>query len=129
MLTNWHFAGFVFEILNDDNFLTTRIGEVDLVLQNFKGSVAAFKNVCSHRFSQIQTQPEGNRFLRCPSHGWAYGSNGISVGVPQKGSFPELADPVCRVKFKLEHWEVDTCGQLIFVRQKVWWSNTSRVFW
>ena len=118
MRTNWHFAGFVFEILNHDDFLTTRIGEVDLVLQNFKGSIAAFTNVCSHRFSQIQTQPEGNRSLRCPYHGWAYGFDGIPVGVPQKGSFPELADPVCREKFKLEQWEVDTCGQLIFVRQK-----------
>jgi phenylpropionate dioxygenase-like ring-hydroxylating dioxygenase large terminal subunit len=61
------------------------------VLQNFKGEIRAFANICSHRFNRIQTEPRGNRPLMCAYHGWNFDESGFPRGMPRREGF-DLSD-------------------------------------
>lgn len=117
---NWIFVGFKNELANHNDFITKKIGNIPIVVQNFKGEIKALLNVCSHRFSLIQTKSCGNRPLLCPYHGWAYDKKGIPCGIPKKPLFTEFS-PSQLDDLKLKKYQVDFCGDLCFV--KVNYSN------
>ena len=52
---SWLCLGFVDDLKSDRDFITAQIGPHSIVVQNFGGELKAFRNVCSHRFSRIQT--------------------------------------------------------------------------
>jgi phenylpropionate dioxygenase-like ring-hydroxylating dioxygenase large terminal subunit len=112
---SWSFAGLHSRLSNDGDFACFRAGTSEGVVQNFGGRLRAFKNVCAHRHSRIQTIPEGNRPLRCPYHGWTYNDEGVPVVIPNKPCFREFGEGV-DPKFRLESWQVECCGNLVFVR-------------
>jgi phenylpropionate dioxygenase-like ring-hydroxylating dioxygenase large terminal subunit len=80
---SWLCIGFTEDLKNHNDFITIQIGERGIVVQNFHGELRAFRNVCSHRHSRIQTQNCGNRPLQCPYHGWTYNIQGIPTGIPK----------------------------------------------
>jgi phenylpropionate dioxygenase-like ring-hydroxylating dioxygenase large terminal subunit len=111
---NWHFIGFKEQLKNHNDYVTRSIGDTPVLVQNMKGEVKAFLNVCSHRFSILQQEISGNRPLVCPYHGWSYNQNGIPTGIPKKPMFEnfsesELSD-MC-----LTNYTIDFCGDLCFV--------------
>jgi phenylpropionate dioxygenase-like ring-hydroxylating dioxygenase large terminal subunit len=110
----WNFVGFRSQLLNPNDFVTRRIADTPVVVQNMKGSIKAFLNVCSHRFSVIQQAPSGNRALVCPYHGWAYDANGVPSGIPKKPLFKDFSSDEL-VEMKLRPFRVDFCGNLCFV--------------
>ena len=110
----WVFAGFEHDFLENNDFKTIKVNDIPIVVQNFRGEVKAFLNVCSHRFSKIQSEDYGNRPLICPYHGWAYSNKGIPTGIPKKPLFKKYTkDELCEMK--LEEYRVEKCGKLYFL--------------
>jgi phenylpropionate dioxygenase-like ring-hydroxylating dioxygenase large terminal subunit len=110
----WIFIGFKSQLLNPGDFITRTIGTTPVVVQNMKGEVQAFLNVCSHRFSKLQTAECGNRALVCPYHGWAYDQNGIPTGIPKRPLFKDFTQEEL-IAMRLKEFKVDFCGDLCFV--------------
>ncbi len=82
---NWSFVGFKSQVANVNDFIVKAIGATPVLIQNVKGEIRAFLNVCSHRFSLIQQDESGNRPMVCPYRRiQAYDQNGIPTGIPKK---------------------------------------------
>ena len=111
----WLFAGFTDQLDKENDFLTFRVGRHSIVVQRFQDGIKAFRNVCSHRFAEIQSAPCGNRALRCPYHGWQYDQNGVPIGIPGNREFFGL-DEEGRKARSLEQFNVAICGRFVFVR-------------
>lgn len=112
--TSWLCVGFTEDIKNHQDFITYQIGERGIVVQNFNGALHAFRNVCSHRYSRIQTQRCGNRPLQCPYHGWTYNSEGVPAGIPMNSKCFGFKD-ADKERLALEKYTVDTVGNFVFV--------------
>ncbi len=112
--TLWNFAGLVRDVAGDNDFLTVPIGSKSVILQNFKGEIRAFDNVCAHRFSRIRACERGNGLLRCPYHSWVYNSEGVPVSIPSNENAFGF-DAVARAQHSLKRWRVEQCGELLFV--------------
>ncbi|GGH01669.1 (2Fe-2S)-binding protein [Polaribacter pacificus] len=112
--STWNFVCFKQDLLKENDFITAQIGGVPVVVQNLRGVIKAFKNVCSHRHSIIQTVEKGNRSLMCPYHGWAYDKKGIPKGIPKKPLFNFTKEEL--VCLKLKEYQLETCGALVFVK-------------
>lgn len=112
----WNFVGFTSDFAEINDFVVSNLSETPVVIQNVKGTIKAFKNVCSHRHSLIQTAEKGNRPLMCPYHGWAYNDKGVPFGIPKKPFFGFTKDELeC---LKLQEYSVETCGTLVFLKVK-----------
>ncbi|HZG09363.1 MAG TPA: SRPBCC family protein [Allosphingosinicella sp.] len=109
-------AGFEFvcllsELREDKDFVCIDYQGCAVVVQNFKGELKAFKNVCSHRFNKIQFEDKGNRPLTCRYHGWSYNAAGLPIGVANRIEPLDLAeDYLCLTRYRIE-----VCGQFVFV--------------
>ena len=108
------FFGFSHDFQNHNDFKTLKINNLPIVVQNCKGEIKAFLNICSHRFSKIQVKTCGNRPLICPYHGWAYSENGIPTGIPKKPLFKNYSKDEL-YQMKLKEFRVEKCGSLYFV--------------
>jgi choline monooxygenase len=111
----WVCAGFTEDLKNPNDFLTTRLGKHSIVVQNMKGEIRAFRNVCAHRFSRIQCDAHGNRPLTCPYHGWTYDGEGKPIGIPMNGQSFQF-DDADRARLALDQYEVSIVGNFVFVR-------------
>ena len=111
---DWYYVGTEDEFTEENSFKTFNLGDIPIVVQKTRGEIKAFKNICSHRHSIIQTEKEGIRPLMCPYHGWAYDKNGIPKGIPKKPLFKISKDELkC---LKLRSYDIDKCGKLLFVK-------------
>lgn len=109
---SWLFIGLTTELVNNNDFITADIAGRSIVVQNFRGNLHAFQNVCAHRFNRIQTENKGNRPFMCQYHGWAYNQEGKPIGIPQKNTFnPEDINCV-----KLKKYQLEVCGKFVFVK-------------
>lgn len=109
----WHYVGMIDDFVKLNDYVTIIISEIPIVVQNVKGEIKAFKNICSHRHSIIQVDSYGNRPLICPYHGWAYNENGLPKGIPRKPYFDFSEDYLeC---LRLKEYKVEFCGKLVFV--------------
>lgn len=113
----WVCVAFTDDLRSHHDFVTTQIGSHAIVVQNFRGTLKAFRNVCSHRFSRIQTEPCGNRPLTCPYHGWSYDADGIPIGIPFNAAAFNFG-AADRAQLALGAYELETCGRFVFVRMK-----------
>lgn len=111
---NWHFVGFKFQLENNNDFITRYIAGVPVLVQNMKGEIRAFLNVCSHRFSILQQEHSGNRALVCPYHGWSYNQEGIPTGIPKKPMFEKFSEAELS-EMCLKNFKLDFCGNLCFI--------------
>ena len=112
---SWLCVGFTQDLQNHQDFITAQVGPHSIVVQNFKGVLKAFRNVCSHRFSRIQTAPCGNRRLQCPYHGWLYDSEGRPAGIPDNDQAFGFSDDD-KTALALEAYELAVAGHFVFVR-------------
>ena len=113
----WQFAGFARDLKNPGDYVVAPIGGKSVLVQNFDGELKAFLNVCSHRFSAIRRDCKGNGPLQCQYHGWVYDRSGIPTGIASIKEFDDITD-ARRQELALESWDVDRCGELVFVRLK-----------
>ncbi|GGP38891.1 hypothetical protein GCM10009347_03470 [Shewanella algicola] len=112
---NWIFVGFKDQVAKNHDFITLKVGNTPVVVQNFNGQVSALLNICSHRRAQLQTQTQGNRPLVCPYHCWSYKSDGALAGVPQNRTDFGL-DEAAKKALSLKEFTLESCGELLFVR-------------
>ena len=118
----WNFVGFKNEFSRINDFKTQEIAGIPVVVQNCIGVIKCFKNICSHRHSIIQVEAKGNRPLFCPYHGWSYNENGLLFGIPKKPLFNfDMDETEC---LKLKEYQVDFCGDLVFVNMNTDSSET-----
>jgi len=108
-------AGLTTELANERDFVTVDMAGTAIVVQNFKGELRAFQNVCSHQFAKIQVEPRGNRPLMCRYHGWNYDASGYPFGIPKKSEYK--LDGVPRECLTLKPYRVETCGLFVFVAE------------
>ena len=111
---SWLLVGFSDDLKAHNDFITAQIGPHSIVVQNFKGELKAFRNVCSHRFSRIQTEACGNRRLQCPYHHWLYDAQGVPRGIPDNDAMFGL-DDAGRVALALTPYRLELCGRYVFV--------------
>lgn len=110
----WLFVGTAAELAEHNNFVTLDLPGVALVVQNFRGELRAFQNVCTHRFNRIQTAERGKRPLMCGYHAWNFDQSGFPVGRPKRDQYPaDTADE--RARLCLPRYRVDRCGAFVFV--------------
>ena len=110
----WNFVGFTSDFIEINDFVVSNISQTPVVIQNVKGAIKAFKNVCSHRHSLIQTVEKGNRPLMCPYHGWTYNDKGVPFGIPKKPFFGFSKEELeC---LKLQEYSIEICGTLVFLK-------------
>ncbi|MEI9903095.1 MAG: Rieske 2Fe-2S domain-containing protein [Asticcacaulis sp.] len=114
---SWLCVGFIQDLKNHNDFIAFQMGTHSIVVQNFKGQLKAFRNVCSHRFSRIQTEPCGNRRLQCPYHAWLYDADGIRAVCPTTRP-PFGLTEADRAALALKAYALETCGHFVFVRMK-----------
>lgn len=110
----WHFVCTRSAVGNDDDFVVVEVAGKSLFVQNFKGELRCFLNICSHRFCNIRSESAGNGPVRCPYHGWAYDSSGIPAGIPHRPRFENLT-PDCIQSLALKRYRLELCGELVFV--------------
>ncbi|WP_052742445.1 aromatic ring-hydroxylating oxygenase subunit alpha [Sphingomonas sp. Ag1] len=108
--TGWQFIAMADELANNRDFVCVNLPNDSIVVQNFRGELRAFKNVCTHRLNLIQTMDRGNRHLMCAYHGWVFDAQGMPLG--KSGFAPEDAD---RDRLCLTRYKVDRCGKFVFV--------------
>jgi phenylpropionate dioxygenase-like ring-hydroxylating dioxygenase large terminal subunit len=108
----WQFVGFTHALANPQDFLTATIAGKAVVVQRFAEGLRAFLNVCTHRYSALQTTGCGNRPLQCPYHGWTFNADGQPYGIPCQDQFTPRPDPVAMA---LTPYRVAVCGSLVFV--------------
>lgn len=111
----WNFAGFATDLQHHNDYICKEVGGKSVVIQNFHGDLRAFHNVCSHRFSRIRTNNQGNGALQCPYHAWVYNSDGIPIGIPHQDEFKGMSDEL-KESLKLESWLVEKCGLFVFIK-------------
>lgn len=112
---SWVCIGLTDDLAQPNDFLTTKIGDHAIVVQNTEHGLKAFRNMCSHRFAQIQTERCGNRLLRCPYHGWTYNANGVPIGIPdneRQFGFTKTD----KQSLKLLEYALETVGRFVFVK-------------
>lgn len=111
----WIFAGLTDDLARDNDFIVRTIAGTSVVVQNFDGDLRAFRNVCTHRFAEIQTSPCGNRRLQCPYHAWLFNRDGVPVGIPGNETFFGF-DRAARQRLALARYPVAVRGRFVFVR-------------
>lgn len=107
----WQFAAMADELANDQDFVCFELLGNAIVVQNFSGTLSAFRNVCPHRLNLIQTEDGGNRPLVCRYHGWAFDAGGKPKTLPPRQDFGSRDD----ARLCLERFHVDQCGRFVFV--------------
>ena len=112
----WLFAGHAQDIPNDGDWFVVQLGPQSVVIQNCGDQFRSFLNVCSHRGARLCAEAKGSGNLQCPYHGWQYDREGTPRIIPKKPRFPELDERLLQ-ELSLTQYEVETCGNLIFVRK------------
>jgi phenylpropionate dioxygenase-like ring-hydroxylating dioxygenase large terminal subunit len=113
--SGFQFVCLTTELANNRDFVCVDYFGTAIVVQNFKGVIKAFQNVCSHQFSRIQMAERGNRPLLCPYHGWSYDDTGYPSGMPRRSEFVTGSgrdESLC-----LTEYPVETCGKFVFIKR------------
>ena len=80
--TRWFFVCPVDLMADDDRHVTIDLPELSITLQNFRGTLSGFRNLCAHEQLPIRAAGFGQGPLRSQHHGWTYNADGVPVGIP-----------------------------------------------
>jgi len=111
---SWILVAHISELQNNNDFISINFFEEKIFIQNFNGKIKCFQNICLHRFNTIHEEDCGNRVASCLYHYWVYNKEGKVSGLPCRSSFNKGKIE----ELKLYEYEVDFCGNFIFVKLK-----------
>jgi phenylpropionate dioxygenase-like ring-hydroxylating dioxygenase large terminal subunit len=111
----YQYVGLTDDLANNRDFICVDHFGASIVVQNFKGELRAFQNVCSHMFSKIQMEERGNRPLLCRYHGWSYDETGYPAGMPRRSDFVESGERDERLC--LTRYTIETAGKFVFIKR------------
>lgn len=81
-MSGWALLGRALDLADHGQWITGWIGSVPVLVRNVGGDLRGFRNVCSHRFALMLTEPAGKGPLRCPYHAWVYDGDGVPKAIP-----------------------------------------------
>ncbi len=83
---NWVFLAHESQVAKPNDFITTRIGRVPVLVTRDRGGVIrGMINACAHRGARVCRERAGNRKnFMCPFHGWTYSSSGELLDVTEE---------------------------------------------
>jgi len=81
----WQMVGRRDQLTKPGDYVTSEVaGEPVVVVVGADGALRGFYNVCRHHAAPVMTEACGNaQILRCPYHGWSYGTDGTLKGAPE----------------------------------------------
>ena len=110
----WINVGHVCELPEAGSFIRRELefAKASLLITRAKdGEIRAFHNACTHRGTQLTSEPCGKKnTFSCPYHMWTFGSDGALISAPDFERFYTSKESVA-----LKQVAVDVCGGLIFV--------------
>lgn len=111
---SWLLVGLAASLRRVGEYFTTRVIGMPVVVWRTSEGVRAFVNICAHRGCTVVTNQFGNEdALRCPYHGWEYGTDGRVSKIPDAWSFA----PYNRIgSHRLRPLAIGQCGGLLFIR-------------
>lgn len=77
----WQFVGTRHELPDSNSWIRARVFGRDVFIQNFRGELRGYDNVCRHRGFPIRREAEGRGPVICGFHAWTYDADGVPVGV------------------------------------------------
>lgn len=77
----WQFVGTTRELARPNDWLRARVFGRDVFVQNYRGELRGFSNVCQHRGFPIRRKAEGRGPATCGFHAWTYDADGAAIGV------------------------------------------------
>jgi phenylpropionate dioxygenase-like ring-hydroxylating dioxygenase large terminal subunit len=89
LVNDWHPVARS-EQVADQGMLATRLLGEDLVIWRAGAELLAWQDLCIHRGARLSLGRITDSTLRCPYHGWVYGSSGRCVHIP---AHPEQTPP------------------------------------
>jgi phenylpropionate dioxygenase-like ring-hydroxylating dioxygenase large terminal subunit len=109
----WQYAGDAAAVANAGDFVTTRAGDVPLVVVRAPdGELTAFVNVCRHRGAEVVLEERGNRrSLQCHYHAWTYGLDGSLRAAPGERGQRDFD----KTQLSLPRAQAATWGPFLFV--------------
>ncbi|MFV3076207.1 Rieske 2Fe-2S domain-containing protein [Niveispirillum fermenti] len=81
-MTGWVLLGRMADVDGNGRWIAGWAGAIPVLVRNFQGDLRGFRNVCSHRFARMLTEPAGKGPLRCPYHAWVYDADGVPRAIP-----------------------------------------------
>jgi phenylpropionate dioxygenase-like ring-hydroxylating dioxygenase large terminal subunit len=92
----WVFVAHESEVAEAGDYVTRRVGRQPVIVTRGKdGTVHVLSNRCSHRGNRLCNLEAGNASsLRCPYHGWTFGTDGRVVAIPMKQGYGNRFDAV-----------------------------------
>jgi phenylpropionate dioxygenase-like ring-hydroxylating dioxygenase large terminal subunit len=102
-------------LAEDGRHVTVDFPDLSVTVQNFRGGLRGFWNVCSHRGTKLRVAGCGHGLLRCPYHGWLYNADGVPVGIPDNDRQYGL-DAAARKALALRAITVERLGRWVFAR-------------
>ena len=111
----WFCIGPTQTLAEDGDHLSLDLPGRSVTIQNFRGTIVGFLNVCSHRATQMRACGRGNGLLRCPYHGWVYNQKGVPAGIPDSDRLFQLT-PADRESLALPAVAVAQRGAFLFLR-------------
>ncbi len=109
----WHLVGTTNQLAASGDYIATHVLGVPILIRRFDQQILGFRNVCAHRHCQLVDEGSGRTSdLKCRYHGWHYGADGRTRRLPGAKNFPKFD----RERHRLETFDVDTVGQLVFIR-------------
>ncbi|TBU93903.1 ribosomal subunit interface protein [Pseudomonas dryadis] len=110
----WLFAGLKTLLSGHNAFITRKIADIPLVIQNFHGELRAFENVCLHHSALLQSEPVGRRPLVCPYHAWRYNQEGQVDNIPDCDAIYRFSEAQ-KQGLKLREFALRAVGNVLFV--------------
>ena len=98
----WQLVATTDMLPNVGDYVTVdRLG-VPLLLRNEADGFYAYRNVCAHRHCRLATGHGNSPQIKCPYHGWQYGSDGRTRKIPGAKNFPHFD----RESYRLDRYRV-----------------------
>ncbi len=111
----WTYVALRTEVAAHNDYVVRQVGAKSVFVQNIRGELRAFTNVCPHRFAELRPQPCGNGAIQCPYHRWTFDADGQLTGMPLAAEFHGARNLAGAWTPRLERWRVTTVGELVFV--------------
>jgi phenylpropionate dioxygenase-like ring-hydroxylating dioxygenase large terminal subunit len=109
----WQFIGLKVMLEKHNSFITRTLFGIPIVVQNFRGELRAFENICPHRQNPIQIDPHGVRPLFCGYHGWSFDKEG-ETRIPHEDVLYRYPQEE-RACIHLRRFALEEVGNLLFV--------------
>lgn len=111
--TSWQFVATSDELSKPGDWVRAHVFGVDVFIQNFQGTLRAYRNVCQHRGFPIRREREGNGPVVCGFHAWRYDEAGVPIGVARNDELFCLSKEE-RSQMALQPVRIESVGTMVF---------------